>query len=312
MPSMEGRCVVFYVCMLLLLSPSSEAKLGRLAPMRASSRNSLTHAPSHSIGSNAIYRRRNRPLALRSRTNRRATELDYGEGFDDMTGNARFDETWIKMFKNKDRIRCPFWRRRAVDTLETVLAVARFILARHKRLDVQPVRTSGSKTYGLAIADIKGILEEDFKERNYYVTGKLSRRIYADNCYFDSPDPDTPVTGLRKYVDAISHLFDHKTSKVQLLDIKVLDDRRIAAKWRLEGTLMLPWRPKFKAYTGCTLYTLDDRGLVARHEEKWSISALDAFVSTVFPEWPFAAPSAPPYAELLRMKGHGAPDFPVV
>eukprot|EP00466_Bigelowiella_natans_P010951 jgi/Bigna1/90844/estExt_fgenesh1_pg.C_810014 len=245
MPSMEGRCVVFYVCMVLLLSPSSEAKLGRLAPMRASSRNSLTHAPSHSIGSNAIYRRRNRPLALRSRTNRRATELDYGEGFDDMTGNARFDETWIKMFKNKDRIRCPFWRRRAVDTLETVLAVARFILARHKRLDVQPVRTSGSKTYGLAIADIKGILEEDFKER-------------------------------------------------------------------LEGTLMLPWRPKFKAYTGCTLYTLDDRGLVARHEEKWSISALDAFVSTVFPEWPFAAPSAPPYAELLRMKGHGAPDFPVV
>eukprot|EP00466_Bigelowiella_natans_P004043 jgi/Bigna1/71211/fgenesh1_pg.14_\ len=101
--------------------------------------------------------------------------------------------------------------------------------------------------------------------RNYYVTGKLSRRIYADNCYFDSPIPDTPVTGLQKYVDAISHLFYHKTSKVQLLDIKdaICISDYASFTHRLEGTLMLPWRPKFKAYTGCTLYTLDERGLVA-------------------------------------------------
>mmetsp|Transcript_4619 Transcript_4619/g.6537 ORF Transcript_4619/g.6537 Transcript_4619/m.6537 type:complete len:359 (-) Transcript_4619:257-1333(-) len=236
-----------------------------------------------------------------------ATDLDLTEGFDDMTGNERFDRAWLKLFRKKDRIRCPFWRRRAADSLETLLAAGRFILARHKRLDVQPVMSSGSKVYGLSIEQIKSVIEEDYNKRNYYVTGRLSRKVYADNCFFNSPDPDTPVTGLRKYVDAISHLFEHNSSTVDLLHLQVIDSNSILAKWRLEGTLMLPWRPKFKAYTGCTLYTIDDRGLVIRHEEAWSISAFDAFVSTIFPDWPFAAKEVGSAQTLLTQEDLGVP-----
>jgi hypothetical protein len=47
--------------------------------------------------------------------------------------------------RKKDRIRCPFWRRRAVDLLEVVLSGARFLASRHKSLDVTPVKPTGNK-----------------------------------------------------------------------------------------------------------------------------------------------------------------------
>jgi len=132
--------------------------------------------------------------------------------------------------------------------------------------------------------------------------------MYADNCFFDSPDPDMPVRGLRKYVDAISNLFESRKSSIDLLDLKVLDNSTILAQWRLEGTLLLPWRPKFKAYTGCTIYALNEQGLIHRHVELWSISAFDAFVSTLFPQWPYGAAPAPSTPELLKLENHGVPD----
>ena len=39
--------------------------------------------------------------------------------------------------KSRD-IRCPFWRRRAADALESLLQVAKFVAARHKSLELLP------------------------------------------------------------------------------------------------------------------------------------------------------------------------------
>jgi hypothetical protein len=67
------------------------------------------------------------------------------------------------------------------------------------------------------------------------------------------------VTGLSKYVDAISNLFVKSASSIQLLGLEVVDEDRIVARWRLQGTLKLPWRPSVKAYTGTTLYQLNSQ-----------------------------------------------------
>jgi hypothetical protein len=71
-------------------------------------------------------------------------------------------------------IRCPFWRTRANDALESVLAVANFVAARHKSvLDRQwlpgsnaslfeplalPVRAMGPKTRHLALEDVMDVV----------------------------------------------------------------------------------------------------------------------------------------------------------
>jgi hypothetical protein len=120
--------------------------------------------------------------------------------------------------------------------------------------------------------------------------------VRVQACFFDAPDPDMPVTGLEKYISAISNLFEKRGSDLQLLDMQMLAPDLLLSRWRLEATLKLPWRPKIKAYTGVTLYELDKQGLICLHTELWSISAADAFVSAVFPERLGAAPPAPPDA----------------
>jgi len=99
-------------------------------------------------------------------------------------------------------------------------------VARHKSLDVTPVKTTGAKSVGMTVAEVADVIREDFEKRQYYVTGRLSKRIYSDDCFFDAPDPDMPVKGLRKYVDAISHLFEQKSSKVELISMQELPNRR--------------------------------------------------------------------------------------
>ena len=63
----------------------------------------------------------------------------------------------------------------------------------------------------------------------------------------------------------------------------VQDDNHLFAKWRIQGYLKFPWHPYVAPYTGTTLYTVGDDGLIYRHEETWSISALDAARATITP-----------------------------
>lgn len=200
-------------------------------------------------------------------------------------------------------LKCPFWRRRFSDILDATRQILIWaLIARHKSLPLPLPPPSShantSKTPNLPVQERLRLIERDFRERQYYVTGKLTPAIYADDCTFDGADPDVPVTGLSKYVSATAGLFDRSMSRVDLLAIWAEGEREIRATWRLEGALNLPWKPKIKPYTGETVYTFDERGLVVRHDESWSVSALDAFISVIWPG--FGAPPAPPVQVLLR------------
>ena len=86
----------------------------------------------------------------------------------------------------------------------------------------------------------------------YYITGALTKNIYRDDCYFDGPDPDMPVSGLQKYLLSVSNLFDRRKSRADITRPVVVNevDRTIQVFWRLEGVLNLPWHPSMKPWTG--------------------------------------------------------------
>ncbi|KXZ49046.1 hypothetical protein GPECTOR_23g132 [Gonium pectorale] len=134
-------------------------------------------------------------------------------------------------------------------------------------------------------------IRRDFVEKQYYVTGVLSRELFAPECVFI--DPTVQVTGVEPYVKALQTLFDPSTSRADLISLQMTGPNTVALRWRLEGSLKLGGL-KIKPYTGTTLYTLSDDGRVVRHEETWDISTVDAFVSTFLPG--FGAPPAPPVA----------------
>ena len=60
--------------------------------------------------------------------------------------------------------------------------------------------------------------------KGYYITGKLNTTIYRDDCWFDGPDPDMPVRGVRKYLNAASQLFDVSASTAELLSLEIGDN----------------------------------------------------------------------------------------
>ena len=101
---------------------------------------------------------------------------------EEITGDEKFDTAWMAAWQNKDRIPCPFFKRRATDVLEATLAVGRFVLARHKSLLVFAPRSSkgGAKVIGLAPQAVLEVIRSDFEDRRYYITGQLTREVYSD------------------------------------------------------------------------------------------------------------------------------------
>ena len=186
-------------------------------------------------------------------------------------------------------------------------------MGKHIQIDIHG---KSVKHCNLPIETIRNVIVQDWRSasdayammkpcslnKGYYITGKLNSTIYTDDCLFDGPDPDMPVKGLRKYLGAASNLFDSNKSSATLLDIQIIDvphkiktksqsrsrsqygNKVVEVKWRMEGVLMLPWRPRVKPWSGWTRYYLDDNGLIAYHEEGWDISVMEAFVGTILPE----------------------------
>lgn len=140
-----------------------------------------------------------------------------------------------------------------------------------------------SKRKHLSIDSIKDIIARDIKDGQYFITGNLTRDIYKDDCRFR--DPTNETVGLEKYLQAVSILFDPANSKQELLSIAVTSPTTITAKWTLGGYLKFPWRPRVVPFEGSTQYVVDTEGLVALHDEKWSISPLTALLETITPSF---------------------------
>mmetsp|Transcript_17882 Transcript_17882/g.24780 ORF Transcript_17882/g.24780 Transcript_17882/m.24780 type:complete len:319 (+) Transcript_17882:168-1124(+) len=206
-------------------------------------------------------------------------------------------------------IKCPFFRRRAADMIDGMAMIGRFLLVRHKTLYTPPGCRAAAKQKDLVEKNLcldqetlySTVLQDWRTDTNkgYFVTGRLNSTIYRDDCFFDGPDPDMPVRGVRKFVNAISQLFDSRKSTAELLSLEWTESSSssssredgdmnkssniLVASWKLNGVLMLPWRPQIPSYTGRITYHFDDNGLVFFHQEEWDISVLEAFVSTISP-----------------------------
>ncbi|CAM9804997.1 unnamed protein product, partial [Chrysoparadoxa australica] len=117
----------------------------------------------------------------------------------------------------------------------------------------------------------------------YLITGDITESIYRPDCQFT--DPTTNVHGVKKYTDAVKVLFDGNSSSLKLLSKPEVssDGKEVTAQWELSGYLKFPWHPYVKPYTGTTVFTLDEKGLISSHAETWSISALDAALATITP-----------------------------
>ena len=195
------------------------------------------------------------------------------------------------MYHQTGTIKCPFFRRRASDILDAADMIARFLVVRHKSLDLPlGMRMHAKfmvKNRNLDIDNIMSTILRDWRidtDKGYYISGRLNATIYREDCLFDGPDPDMPVKGLRKFLNAASQLFDYRSSRAELTSLTIENPKLLVAHWRMEGVLRLPWRPLLPEWGGTTYYHLDDENLVYLHTETWDMTVLEAFVRTFSPQ----------------------------
>ena len=220
----------------------------------------------------------------------------------------------------EQHIKCPFFRRRYGDMLDGIESFLRFFFIRPYFQDsshslgppisCKSLAGDGQKTKNLPVDELIGVLRNDWKAapinceedrattpvigKGYYVTGRMSTNIYRNDCEFMSPDPDLPLKGLRKYIGVASHLFDSKASHSKLISLQTVPrnikkekeiENILEAQWKMSLTINLPWKPQLPEFSGSTLYFLDDDHLIWRHEEKWDISVVNAFLGMLsFPK----------------------------
>lgn len=202
-------------------------------------------------------------------------------------------EKWYSRALNR---KCPFLRRRMTDIMELVEMVIRMTLIRKEKVDLvcPPVSLRGDertrhKLKHLSRSQLLDVIRRDWRkdsQKGYYITGRLTPGIYRDDCFFDGPDPDMPVRGLRKFLNAASQLFDPRESFCELLNLEIQGDV-IVADWKMNGVIRLPWGPKMPEVQGQTTYHFDEDGLISRHEETWDLSAMDAFTKTAWFDFHF-------------------------
>jgi hypothetical protein len=191
-------------------------------------------------------------------------------------------------------MKCPFLRRRASDILDTLDALMRtVVLDEETRNAVVPLayQCEGKacfKRFGISLTELFHEIHQDWRvdtNKGYYITGRINTQIYRDDCLFHGPDPDMPVRGLRKFLNAASQLFDPAKSTCELLSLTQDEpNRAIVAQWRMRGRLRLPWKPWMPTVTGTTVYRTDATGIIYEHEEEWDISVMRAFVQTLLPD----------------------------
>lgn len=203
-----------------------------------------------------------------------------------------------RIFDCSIKVRCPFYKRRAVDFIEGLHYLKHMIehdgkvgLPYMVKRDIFNHQKLGkAKLTGLTMAQICESIYQDWcpstahlPGKGYYITGRLNQSIYRYDCIFQGPDPDMPVFGLWKYLLSVSQLFNVKNSKAELIKPLEIDQRTIIAQWRIEGQINLPWKPYVKPWIGKTIYHIDEDGLIARHEETWEIGVLEAFLGILQP-----------------------------
>ncbi|KAJ4813107.1 hypothetical protein LUZ62_025673 [Rhynchospora pubera] len=126
------------------------------------------------------------------------------------------------------------------------------------------------------VEDVLEIIQDDY-QRAYFLTGKFTPDIYAEDCLFE--DPTIKFRGRERYgqnLDLLVPFFHNPSLELEEIqkDLSV-ETGSILASWKLRTYLKLPWRPLI-SIKGKTTYNLDKDYKIIRHSESWNISAIEA------------------------------------
>ncbi|OEU12671.1 hypothetical protein FRACYDRAFT_243928 [Fragilariopsis cylindrus CCMP1102] len=206
-----------------------------------------------------------------------------------------------RWYSSSQSIKCPFFRRRYGDSLDMMEGLMKHTIIRKERWHLmgapQAHRPAGTnnklnkvKYKGLSPKQLQEYILNDWKAetgKGYYITGKLTTAIYRDDALFLGPDPDLPLSGLRKYVGVATHLFDYHSSSTELESLEIIQNNNTNNNNNNNNNSSKDVKEELEEEEETNI------ALVARWKlrESWDSSALEVFCCTFLPKianriWP--------------------------
>lgn len=152
-------------------------------------------------------------------------------------------------------------------------------------------------------------IRADFEERQYLWTGDIDLELYAEECEFT--DPTISFEGLSRFqsnmkslTPVVNALVPREHRRCLLRSLELGEDGAVRARWRMVGSLSLPWSPRIDL-GGETTYTPGSDGRIRSYSERWDIDAAEALLQLLKPatravdHWPLQiSGAAPPKPEV--------------
>jgi len=128
-------------------------------------------------------------------------------------------------------------------------------------------------------------LRQDFA-RGYLFSGDIDANLYDENCVYT--DPTLSFKGLSTFqrnIRSLKPLIDLFVGDnlVTLYSLDQKQPNQVTAKWRMEGSLRLPWRPVIDVQGVTTYSSSDEGGRVCDYAEQWTTEPTAALLQLLKP-----------------------------
>ena len=166
----------------------------------------------------------------------------------------------------------------AIATAKLLLLLAAVLQAASYRPPA-PLRATAPRATALRGARLPELEKSLYRE---YATffNQFDRKYYSEQVQF--VDPLTSFVGVDKYKDNVDMLGGRtalgkllfKDAGIALHGIEYLEDdsegrTRLQTRWTLQVTVsLLPWKPRAK-FTGVSIYTIDNKGIIVKQDDFW-------------------------------------------
>lgn len=138
-------------------------------------------------------------------------------------------------------------------------------------IDSKIIKTKLASTSSIPPPELEKVLRKEYGS----FFSPMFKQYYSNNVEFI--DPLNTLVGIDKYQQNVDMLAGRTTlgnllfkdATISLHDIEVLSRNKLQTRWTLQVTVKsLPWQPRPR-FTGISVYTLNDNGIITKQEDYW-------------------------------------------
>mmetsp|Transcript_45498 Transcript_45498/g.110754 ORF Transcript_45498/g.110754 Transcript_45498/m.110754 type:complete len:224 (-) Transcript_45498:44-715(-) len=134
----------------------------------------------------------------------------------------------------------------------------------------------GAKRTGLSNEELAELVRKDIVDKQFMVTGDLTRELYSEDCTFQD---EIDTYKLEKWIDGTRKLFKNEYSHMDLDGPVTVTDKKVEFRFKERLMFNIPYLKPKVPLTGKLELTRGEGGLFTKYKETWDEPVWKVIVS---------------------------------